>query len=510
MVVVDTGSVDETPRIAAALGARVFHFPRCDDFSAARNESLRHARGGWVFWMDSDDTIDSGCGRGLRRLAYQDSDPAVLGYVVQVHCPGGGADGDPDVTAVDHVKLIRNRPDLRFEGRIHEQILPAIRRAGGDVAWTDLYVVHSGSDHSPEGQERKRRRDFRLLDLELAERPGHPFTLFNLGMTHADAGQFEEAAGFLRRSIARSTPGESHLRKAYALLVYALMRRDLLDEATVACREGRRLFPEDPELRFREGVLLHDLGRLAESARAYLDVLRGGGERHFTSIDRGVTGYKARHNLAVVYTDMGELGEAERRWREVVREVPAYRHGWRGLGDCLLRQGRHGEAGELAARLAGDGRLRVEGLMLTARVAEARGDPTEARGAWGAATAAGPDDLDALRGSCQFCFEHGPADEAERLLRDLARREPGDASVHHNLGTLLLQTKRYAPAVESFRESLRLRPAAAATYLHLGYALKGGGRSGEAVRAWQEVLRLEPGHPAAREEIRHAGARVEC
>ena len=47
MIVLDTGSKDRTPEIAASLGARVFHFPWCDDFSAARNESIRHARGQW-------------------------------------------------------------------------------------------------------------------------------------------------------------------------------------------------------------------------------------------------------------------------------------------------------------------------------------------------------------------------------------------------------------------------------------------------------------------------------
>jgi len=45
MVIVDTGSLDETPRIVEAYGGRLFHFPWCDDFSAARNESLRHANG---------------------------------------------------------------------------------------------------------------------------------------------------------------------------------------------------------------------------------------------------------------------------------------------------------------------------------------------------------------------------------------------------------------------------------------------------------------------------------
>ena len=81
------------------------------------------------------------------------------------------------MTVVDHVKLIRNRPELRFEGRVHEQILPAIRRARGTVAWTDLYVVHSGSDPSPEAQERKRRRDLHLLHLELASTASSIHTL---------------------------------------------------------------------------------------------------------------------------------------------------------------------------------------------------------------------------------------------------------------------------------------------------------------------------------------------
>src|SRR5581483_9745930 len=102
----------------------------CDDFSAARNESLRHARGRWLFWMDSDDTISPDNGRKLRALARGPAEPSLLGYVAQVHCPGAGDDGALDTTVVDHVKLFRNLPELRFDGRIHEQVLPALRRAG--------------------------------------------------------------------------------------------------------------------------------------------------------------------------------------------------------------------------------------------------------------------------------------------------------------------------------------------------------------------------------------------
>ena len=71
MVVVDTGSRDETPQIVVELGARLFHFEWCDDFAAARNESLRHAHGEWLFWMDSDDTISEANGRRPWELAHR-------------------------------------------------------------------------------------------------------------------------------------------------------------------------------------------------------------------------------------------------------------------------------------------------------------------------------------------------------------------------------------------------------------------------------------------------------
>jgi tetratricopeptide (TPR) repeat protein len=503
MVIVDTGSLDETPRIVESYGGRLFHFPWPDSFSVARNESLRHARGDWIFWMDSDDTIPPECGRKLRRLIDRDVPASVVGYVIQVHCPGGDEDGDPacDVTMVDHVKLFRNRPELRFDGRIHEQILPAIRASSGEVAWTDIYVVHSGSDQSKAAQEKKRERDLRLLHLELAERPEHPFTLFNLGMTHVHGSRFEEAVDYLRHGIARSGPEEAHLRKAFALLVYALMRLGRRDEALSESRRGREMFPRDVELRFREGVLLHELGRLDESRRAYLEVLSAREERHFASVDRALTGFKARQNLAVVAGDLGDFAEAERQWREVTLEAPKYRAGWRGLAETMIRCGRSAKADALAEGLLRDGTLRIEGLVIKGQTAVRSGRLADARDALDRAFAEQPDDVETLRGRCQFLFDHGEPHEAEAALRSLIARAPHDGAAHHNLGTLLMRTRRFAEAVRAYHEALRYRPNYAPTFLNLGYALKDCGRKDEARAAWQEVLRLAPNDPTARNEL---------
>jgi tetratricopeptide (TPR) repeat protein len=491
MVVVDTGSRDDTPGIAQRLGARVFHFPWCDSFSAARNESLRHARGRWVFWMDSDDTIDEANGRQLRPLALREAGPNVLGYVVKVHCPGPGHDGDNEVTVVDHVKLFRNLPGLRFEGRIHEQILPAINRAGGEVLMTDLFVVHSGYDHSPEGQARKLQRDLRLLHLELEEQPDHPFTLFNLGMTYTDMGEYEKAVGFLKRCLEESAPQASHVRKAYAYLVHCYERLGRPQEAWEACQAGLRSFPHDAELGFRRGNLLHARGRLEEAIGAYRAVLETEEGPHFASVVRGIKGFLTRQNLAAAYLDLGDLARAEEQYRLVVGEVPCYRAGWRGLGEVLLRQGKKQEARATAERLLAEPRLRAEGRVLRVKAAAAERD---AAGAWAEVERTQretPADLEPLQALCQALFEKGDLPEAERALRELVRREPQNGAAYHNLGMVYQRMGQRNLAAEAYRKALDHRPDWPATYVHLGNALKDMGNLEEAERCWTEARRLD-------------------
>jgi len=72
IVVVDTGSSDDTAAIARTFGARIGHFPWRDDFAAARNESLRLCTGDWVLLLDADETVDSRDHGAIRQAMVQD------------------------------------------------------------------------------------------------------------------------------------------------------------------------------------------------------------------------------------------------------------------------------------------------------------------------------------------------------------------------------------------------------------------------------------------------------
>lgn len=459
MIVVDTGSLDHTPEICRELGARVHHFPWCDDFSAARNESLTYALGEWIFWMDSDDTIDATNGRGLRELADGDHVPDCLGYVMQVHCPGSDAS---ELTIVDHVKLFRNRLRLRFEGRIHEQILPAIRRAGGDVAFTDVFVLHSGADRSSEGRQRKLERDHRLLQLDLHERPNHPFVLFNLGMTLVDESRHAEAIEVLTRCIEVSTPEESHVRKAYALLATAHIGVGQATDAFRCCCDGLAIFPEDEELLFRKAILDQDQGRLLEALSGYRLLLRGGKVRHFASVDSGITGYKARHNLALVLQDLERWDESAAEWLTILEQVPHYRPAVRGAAENLLKLGHRNQVEQLIGAMQGQPQLCDVVLLLQGRLAEQAGHSAVARELY-AQAAECSSDSEIHRSRCAFLFDHGSLNEAQQALEHLTAMAPNDPSAHHNLGAVYLQLGKVRQAAASLARSLELRPEAAET-----------------------------------------------
>ena len=59
IIIVDTGSTDNTIEIAKSFGAKVYYYEWNDDFASARNEALKHATCEWILSMDADDEMNA-------------------------------------------------------------------------------------------------------------------------------------------------------------------------------------------------------------------------------------------------------------------------------------------------------------------------------------------------------------------------------------------------------------------------------------------------------------------
>ena len=71
IIIVDTGSTDNTKKIAESFGATVFDFTWVDDFSKARNYSLSKASNDWILYLDADERLDKNSINELVELSFQ-------------------------------------------------------------------------------------------------------------------------------------------------------------------------------------------------------------------------------------------------------------------------------------------------------------------------------------------------------------------------------------------------------------------------------------------------------
>jgi glycosyltransferase involved in cell wall biosynthesis/SAM-dependent methyltransferase len=440
IVVVDTGSTDQTREIARRFGARVHEFPWVDDFAAARNESLKHASCRWVFWMDADDRLDGPNRSRLKGLfaALHDKDENAA-YVMKCYCLPDPISRAP--TVVDHLRLFRNYPQLRWRYRVHEQILPALRAMHTDVRWSDVVIEHTGYQ-DPALRRRKLERDLRLLHLDQLAHPDDPFILFNLGMIYQELGQQAQAVSLFTRSLERSQPGDSIVRKLYALIAQCHNQLGQKTQALAACRQGRALFPDDAELLFQEGLILQGLGDSLGAVERWEQVLRCPPGQHFASVHAGIRGYLTRQNLAAVYQTLGRFPEAERHYQAILEEQPDYQTAWLGLGELYLAQARWHELSGLEERLGGDAEGKFQARLLRGRGLLAQKEFAAARELLQALIAEHPTRIESrVVLSYTFLQEGKDWQAAERALLAVLELDPDHKEARHNLAVLRSQKR---------------------------------------------------------------------
>jgi len=185
IIIVDTGSTDRTVEIAQEFGARVKYFAWCDDFAAARNESIRDAVGDWIFWMDADDRLTPTSLNQVKQAAVSNLASA---YILLVQSWEGNQS-----TQAHHFRLFKNGLGLKFEGALHEKL--NVDKLGLTLARTNIVVQHTGYAVDPEVKRRKFRRNSQIIQKMLVADPENLYWRHHLGVCLAG---LEDYAGAVR------------------------------------------------------------------------------------------------------------------------------------------------------------------------------------------------------------------------------------------------------------------------------------------------------------------------
>jgi glycosyltransferase involved in cell wall biosynthesis len=195
LIVVDTGSTDETPRVAARYGAAVIPFDfSVVDFAAARNHALARSHGRWILMLDADETLDQAGVPTIEGLIDRNEN---AGYFLERN----NHSSDSESPFTDHVvRLFPNRPNYRYRGRVHETIDASILAGGGQLLKTDIRIEHTFSSD----RESRRRRNhwyIEILKEEIAADPADDSRLDFLAAEYHQLEMFQEATEIAERIV---------------------------------------------------------------------------------------------------------------------------------------------------------------------------------------------------------------------------------------------------------------------------------------------------------------------
>jgi len=270
-IVVDTGSTDRTAEIAKDLGATVYSFEWCDDFSVAKNYAIEKASGDWILFSDADEYFlleDATKIRPFLEGIDGDSASSARTLAVSLMCVNLDDRGRP-MTKAEIVRIFRNTPAVRYEGRIHEQL--SINEENILNA-ENIEFMHTGYGETAHNEKGKADRNILLLREELSHNPNNltlkAYLAESLSTKDDDKSQKEAAKLF--NEVISTKAGElvnNVLRvKAFTFFIIKYMKeKSELETCEKMCRRALDVYPDAMDFLYYLGRVLLLQGKYEEA-----------------------------------------------------------------------------------------------------------------------------------------------------------------------------------------------------------------------------------------------------
>jgi glycosyltransferase involved in cell wall biosynthesis len=214
IVIVDTGSADNTKQIAKQFTKNVYDFQWINDFAAARNFSIQHATGDWILILDADETLSSK-DHALIRQTISSAPSSIVAFklILRNYTDDSRAAGWISSTgdtyeeskaaagwwAVPKIRLFRNNPSIRYSGAIHESVSESVKKIGGTRS-LDIPIHHFGKLDVK--KEINKSSSYESLSKQKIAKKMDFYSYFELGRQYVHSGKGDEAIKAFEQSTA--------------------------------------------------------------------------------------------------------------------------------------------------------------------------------------------------------------------------------------------------------------------------------------------------------------------
>ena len=302
IIVADTGSTDDTVKVASANGAKVVHFEWCSDFAAARNYALAQTTGDWILVLDADEWASAALATEIEKFV---RGPKQIGRLKIVSDFKHNGQTQRSSTFVSRI-FPRG---AKFEGRIHEQIvsdLPRVNLAG--ELWHDGYLETNKSD-----------RNVQMLSNEIARDPQNAYLHFQLALEFTSLGRTRAAFESLQQARAYLKPSDPFAPNVVVDFIYAELALGEFAAGLEIIRANEHGLADFPDFFHARGLFymkfvgsnpakhISNLPKIEESFRRCLAL----GETDKYKSVHGSGSFLASYNLGVFYHAFGNAAAAQ-------------------------------------------------------------------------------------------------------------------------------------------------------------------------------------------------------
>ena len=348
IVVVDTGSDDNTVEIAARYDAKIYHHPWNDDFSEARNISIAKTTGDWVLIIDADEVLLQEDILKVRELKWNDEYDCFC-FAIFSQLPGnlGGINRGKHFSP----RIFKRREDIYYEGIVHNVLrMPKL------TAMSDIRFFHYGYDLRMEKMEEKFKRSLTLLLRQVKDNPDDPFIRYNLAQMYLSRDYYKEAKDHAEQIVHILTPDDENQLHIYLMGLYQLAmihkRANEYEKAEEFCKRAIAIKPNyiDPMLAL--GWIYFDTKRYKEAEEIlkdfikYCNEIESGDDYNLIIFNKLGSDFETYYLLGEMYRNQGKLDDAAKMLNKSVELNSYFWKSFKSLGEIALT-GDDGESAEL-------------------------------------------------------------------------------------------------------------------------------------------------------------------
>lgn len=304
IIVVDTGSTDNTVKLAQEAGAKLYYYKWINDFAAAKNYAIEQATGDWILFLDADDVFTEATQKILRkemeRFHRDKSVACLLCRTLEIDI-----DNDDRVISTSLLpRIFRRSPYIRYKGAIHEQL--ENNQGNKKMIFAErLETVHTGYSSSIIRSKSERNLPLLLKELEEAKTDKERLRLYPYLMdAYNILGEYNQTIYYAEKCISagyQMIGGEGSFYETMILAMYN--GKWPVTELLKTIDRAERDFPQEPFFAFTRAMALEKQNDYIGAEKAVLHGLEL----------RKVQDNKMRHGMGISDTSRGLLPYAYER-----------------------------------------------------------------------------------------------------------------------------------------------------------------------------------------------------